>query len=80
MTNSKRTSRCPVQLKTGSGTGPRPGGWETLPYSTLGHVEGGNSCGGYTMMGVLRHTPANGPLVYSSQCGMYRAEGCVALG
>jgi len=30
MTNSRRTSRGPVQLMPGPGTGPRSGGWETL--------------------------------------------------
>jgi hypothetical protein len=30
MTNSRRTSRGPVYLIPGPGTGPRPGGWETL--------------------------------------------------
>ena len=52
----------------------------TLLYSTLYYVGGGNCCGGYTMMGVVRHKPANGALVYSSQFGMYCAEGCMALG
>jgi len=30
MTNSRRTSRGPVKFIPGPGTGPRPGGWETL--------------------------------------------------
>jgi len=29
--NSRRISRGPVWLMPGPGTGPRPGGWETLP-------------------------------------------------
>ena len=32
MKNSRRTSRGPVQLMPRPGTGPRPGGWETLHY------------------------------------------------
>ena len=32
MTTSRRTSRGLVQLMPGPGTGPRPGGWETLVY------------------------------------------------
>jgi len=35
MTNSRRTSRGPVYLMPGPGTGPRPDGWETLNYTTL---------------------------------------------
>jgi len=35
MTNSRRSSRGPVKLMPGPGTGPRPGGWETLPYRTM---------------------------------------------
>jgi len=31
MTNSRRTSRGPVKLMPGPGTGLRPGDWETLP-------------------------------------------------
>jgi len=30
MTNSRRTFRGPESLMPGPGTGPRPGGWETL--------------------------------------------------
>jgi hypothetical protein len=30
-------------------------------------------------LGLLRHTLANGALVYPSQGGRYRAEGCMAL-
>ena len=48
-------------------------------YSTLGHVGGSNSCGGYTLMR-FAVTHANGALVYPSQGGRYRAEGCMALG
>ena len=33
--NPRRTSRGPVQLMPGPGTGPRPGGWETLPYNII---------------------------------------------
>ena len=32
------------------------------------------------MMGVVRQTSANWALVYSSQGGMYCAEGCMAPG
>jgi len=32
------------------------------------------------MMGIVRHTPAKGALVYSSEGGMYWIEGCMALG
>jgi len=35
MTNSRRTSRGPVQLMSGPGTGPRSGGWETLCWAKL---------------------------------------------
>jgi len=31
--NSRRTSRGPLYLMPGPGTGPRPGGWETLIYT-----------------------------------------------
>jgi len=37
MTNSRRTSRGPVQLMPGPGTGPRAGGWETPVQNTLIH-------------------------------------------
>jgi hypothetical protein len=37
MTNSRRTSRSPVNLMPGPGTGPRPGGWETLCYGVRRH-------------------------------------------
>jgi len=37
MTNS-RTSRGPVSMMPGPGTGPRPGGWETLYYTTVQRV------------------------------------------
>ena len=30
--------------------------------------------------GLLSHTPANGALIYPSQGGRYRAEGCMTLG
>jgi hypothetical protein len=50
-------------------------------YSTLGHVGGSNNCGGYILMRVvMTHMLANGALVYLSQGGRYRAEGCMALG
>jgi len=32
MATSRRTSRGPVYLMPGPGTGPRPSGWETLDY------------------------------------------------
>jgi hypothetical protein len=51
--------------------------WQSVP---LGHVGGGNRCGGDTCRGLLQHTLANGALVYPSQGGRYRAEGCIALG
>jgi len=35
---------------------------------------------GIPCWGLLRHTLANGMLVYPSQCGRYRAEDCTALG
>jgi len=47
-------------------------------YSTLGHVGGGNNCGGYTLM-VVATTHANRALVYPSQGGRGHAEGCMAL-
>lgn len=43
--------------------------WETVTF-----VEG-ISC-----WGLLRHTLANGVLVYPSQSGKYSAEGCIAVG
>ena len=50
-------------------------------YSTLGHVEGGKRCGGYTLLGqLLQHTLANGALVYPSKGESNHAEGHMALG
>jgi hypothetical protein len=45
-------------------------------YCTLGHVGGGNSCGGHT----LKRAATTQALVYPSQGARYRAEGCMALG
>jgi hypothetical protein len=50
-----------------------------VEISTLGHVGGGNRCGGNTCRPLLRHMLANGVVVYPSKGGRYRAEGCVAL-
>ena len=35
---------------------------------------------GYPVRGLLRHMQANGALVYPSEVGRYRVEGCMALG
>jgi hypothetical protein len=46
---------------------------------TLGHVGGGNKCGGDTCRGLLQHMLANRAQVYPSQGGKYHAEGCMVL-
>jgi hypothetical protein len=46
---------------------------------TLGHVGGGNTWRGYHVEGYY-DTLTNEALVYPSQGGRYRAEGCMALG
>jgi hypothetical protein len=53
---------------------------KSVLYSALGHMGGCNTYGRYTLMAVVRHTLANGALIYPSQGGQYRAECCMALG
>ena len=51
--------------------------WSSVPWVTWEAVTGVEWT---TSRGLPRHTLANGTLVYRSQEGRYRAEGCVALG
>jgi hypothetical protein len=51
-----------------------------LEISTLGQVGGGNRCAGKFCRGLLRHTLADGVVVYPSYGGRYRAVGCMAVG
>jgi hypothetical protein len=51
--------------------------WRTVPWGTCGVI---TSVKGISFRGLLRHTLANGALVYSSHGGRYRVEGRTALG
>ena len=45
-----------------------------------GYMGGGKMCEGDTLVRVTCHMLANRALVYTSQSGRYRAEGCISLG
>ena len=45
-----------------------------------GYTGGGNMCEGLLLLRVTCHMLANRDLVYPSQSGSYRAEGCISLG
>jgi len=49
-------------------------------YFTLGHIESSNRYGGAILMRVTNTHAGYGALIYPSQGGRYRAEGCMALG